>query len=107
MNQFGNFVKQAQQMQTKIKEVQAALGDKIVEGSAGGGMVVAKVNGRQEVVSIHIEPEVLAENDQSMIQDLIVAAVNQGLKQATELMQDEMGKVTGSLGLNIPGLLGK
>jgi len=104
IGQLSGLLKQAQSMQAKFKEVQDALGEKTVEGSAGGGMVVVIVNGRQEILSIKIEPEVLKENDVEMLQDLVVAAVNQGMKASQEMMQQELGKVTGQAGLNIPGL---
>ena len=72
------------------------------EGSAGGGMVKATVNGRLEVVRVHIDPQVLQSGDTEMLQDLVVAAVNQGIRAAQQLMADEMSKLTG--GLKIPGL---
>ena len=101
----GNLLKQAQQFQTKIAKLQEELEDRTVEASAGGGMVTVVVNGRQEVVSINIEPEVINSDDKEMLQDLILAAVNDGLSKAKEMVNEEMGKLTRGLNLpNIPGL---
>jgi DNA-binding YbaB/EbfC family protein len=101
----GNLLKQAQQFQTKIAKLQEELEDRTVEASAGGGMVTVVVNGRQELVSITIEPEVINSDDKEMLQDLILAAINDGLSKAKEMMNEEMGKLTRGLNLpNIPGL---
>ncbi|MGD8226650.1 MAG: YbaB/EbfC family nucleoid-associated protein [Desulfobacteraceae bacterium] len=101
----GNLLKQAQQFQTKIAKLQEELEDRTVEASAGGGMVTVVVNGRQELVSITIEPEVINSDDKEMLQDLILAAVNDGLSKAKEMVNEEMGKLTRGLNLpNIPGL---
>ncbi|MFH1479944.1 MAG: YbaB/EbfC family nucleoid-associated protein [Pseudomonadota bacterium] len=102
----GNLLKQAQQMQSKIAKLQEELGDKTVEASAGGGMVTAVTNGRQEILSIHIDPEVVNRDDVEMLEDLILAAVNDGLTKAKNMVTEEMGKLTKGLNLpNIPGLL--
>jgi DNA-binding YbaB/EbfC family protein len=102
----GNLLKQAQQFQTKIAKLQEELEDRTVETSAGGGMVTVVVNGRQELVSITIEPEVINSDDKEMLQDLILAAINDGLSKAKEMVNEEMGKLTKGLNLpNIPGLL--
>ena len=102
----GNLLKQAQQFQTKIAKLQEELEDRTVEASAGGGMVTVVVNGRQELVSITIEPEVINSDDKEMLQDLILAAINDGLSKAKEMVNEEMGKLTRGLNLpNIPGLL--
>jgi DNA-binding YbaB/EbfC family protein len=98
----GNLVQQAQELQERLARVQEDAASRTVEGSAGGGMVKATVNGRLEVVRLHIDPQVLQGGDTEMLQDLIVAAVNQGLRAAQQLMADEMSKLTG--GLKIPGL---
>lgn len=98
----GNIMKQAQQMQQKMARMQEELQDRTVEASAGGGMVTAVVNGRQQVVSITIEQGVVDPEDVDMLQDLIVAAVNEALKKSQEMAQEEMSKITG--GLNMPGL---
>ncbi|MBW1729473.1 MAG: YbaB/EbfC family nucleoid-associated protein [Deltaproteobacteria bacterium] len=101
----GNILKQAQQFQAKMTKLQEELGEKTVEASAGGGMVTVIVNGRQELVSITIDPEVVDPGDTEMLQDLILAAVNEGLARAKEMVNEEMGKLTKSLNLpNLPGL---
>jgi DNA-binding YbaB/EbfC family protein len=101
----GNLLKQAQQLQTKMARLQEELEEKTVEASSGGGMVTAVVNGRQEILSINIEPEVINPDDQEMLQDLILAAINDGLAKARNMVNEEMGKLTGGLNLpNIPGL---
>jgi len=99
---FGNIVKQAQELQERLAKVQEDAATRTVEGSAGGGMVKATVNGRLEVVRVHIEPAVLQSGDTQMLEDLIVAAVNQGIRAAQQQMAEEMSKLTG--GLKIPGL---
>ena len=105
ISNMGNLLKQAQQFQTKIAKLQEELEDRTVEASAGGGMVSVVVNGRQELVSITIEPEVINSDDKEMLQDLILAAVNDGLSKAKEMVNEEMGKLTRGLNLpNIPGL---
>lgn len=98
----GNIVKQAQELQERLAKVQEDAAAKTVEASAGGGMVRVTVNGRLEVVRLQIEPQVLSAGDIEMLQDLIVAAVNEGIRAAQRLMAEEMSKVTG--GLKIPGL---
>jgi len=101
----GNLMKQAQQFQAKMAKLQEELGDKTVETSAGGGMITVVVNGQQEVLSIKIDPEVIDSDDMEMLQDLILAAVNDGLARAKKMVNEEMGKLTGGLNLpNIPGL---
>ena len=101
-----NLLKQAQQFQTKMAKLQEELGERTVEASAGGGMVNVVVNGRQEVVSIGIDPEVIDPDEQEMLQDLILAAVNDGLSKAKEMVNEEMGKLTQGLNLpHIPGLI--
>ncbi|HEB69878.1 MAG TPA: YbaB/EbfC family nucleoid-associated protein [Desulfobulbus sp.] len=98
----GNLMKQAQQFQEKLATIQDELATKMVTGSAGGGMVTATVSGRSELVGIAIEKDVVNPEDVRMLQDLVVAAVNDGLRKAKELNQEEMGKLTG--GLNLPGM---
>ncbi len=102
MANFGNIIKQAQQMQAKMARLQEELAQRTVEASAGGGMVTAVVNGRNELISIKIERDVVNPDDVEMLQDLIVAAVNEGVRKAQEMATAEMSKITG--GLNIPGL---
>jgi len=100
----GQLMKQAQQFQSKMAKLQEELADQPVEASAGGGMVAVVVNGKQEVLSIQIDPEVIDRDDPEMLQDLIMAAVNDGLSRAKDMMNEEMGKLT--KGFNIPGLPG-
>jgi DNA-binding YbaB/EbfC family protein len=104
MPNMGQLMKQAQQMQAKMAKIQEELGEKTVEASAGGGMVSVIANGRQEIVSLKIEQEVIDPDDQEMLHDLILAAVNDALNKAREMMNEEMGKLT--QGLNLPGLPG-
>lgn len=102
MKGMGNIMKQAQQLQTRMAKLQEELATRTVEATAGGGMVTAVVNGRQQLVSLVIEPEVVDPEDVEMLQDLIAAAVNDGLARAQEMVNSEMTKLTG--GINIPGL---
>ena len=102
MKNLGSIMKQAQKMQAQIAKVQEELAEKTVEASAGGGMVTVVVNGKQEVLTISIEPEVIDASDKEMLQDLVVAAVNEGLRKSQEMVSEEMKKITG--GLQIPGL---
>ena len=99
----GNMLKQAQQLQSQMKKIQEELEHKTVEASSGGGMVTVKVNGRQEILSVIIDPEIMKQNDIEMLQSLVMAATNEALKQSQTLAQNEIGKLTG--GLNLPGLL--
>lgn len=98
----GNMMKQVQQMQAKMAEMQEELAQTEVEGSAGGGMVTVVVNGKFEVVSVSIDPEVVDKDDVEMLQDLVVAAVNQAFQKVQELQAEKMSGLTG--GMNIPGL---
>ncbi len=102
MHNMQSLMRQVQKMQKKIAALQEELAQRTVEASAGGGMVTAVVNGRQELVSIKIDPEVVNPEDIEMLQDLIVAAVNEALRRSQEMVQEEMAKITG--GLKIPGL---
>ena len=97
-----SIMQQAQQMQAKLIRIQQELAQMSVQGSAGGGMVTVKVNGKGEVLSIVIEKEIISSSDTDMLQDLIVAATNDGLRRAKELSRQAMGKLTG--GMNIPGI---
>lgn len=98
----GNLLKQAQDMQGRIAKIQEELAHKTVEGSAGGGMVQVTVNGQFNLVSVKIEPSVISGDDKEMLQDLILAAVNDGMRKAREMVSTEMSKITG--GFKIPGL---
>lgn len=99
-----NIMKQAQKMQEKMGKVQEELATKSVEASSGGGMVTAKVNGKNELLSISIDKSVVDPEDVEMLEDLVMAAVNEAFKRSQEMISEEMGKVTSGMGLNIPGL---
>lgn len=98
----GNLMKQAQQFQEKLGTIQEELAGKMVTGSSGGGMVTATVNGSSELIGLAIEKDMVNPEEIQMLQDLVVAAVNDGLNKAKELSKEEMGKLTG--GLNLPGM---
>jgi DNA-binding YbaB/EbfC family protein len=100
----GQLLKQAQKFQAKMAELQEELNQRTVEASAGGGMVTVVANGKQEVLSIAIDPEVVDPTDVEMLQDLILAAVNDALSRAKDMTNEEMGKLT--KGMNIPGMPG-
>lgn len=97
-----NMLKQVQKMQKQMEETQAQLEEKEVEASAGGGAVMVKVNGKKELIDIQIKPEVVDADDIEMLQDLILAAANEAIRKADEMMTSEMGKITGKM--NVPGL---
>ena len=96
-------MKQAKKMQEKIASIQAELESKTVEATAGGGMVTVVVNGKFEILSLKIDKEVVNPEDVAMLEDLIMAAVNQSIRKAQEMAAAEMSKITG--GFNIPGLM--
>jgi nucleoid-associated protein EbfC len=96
-------MKQAKKMQEKIASIQAELESKTVEATTGGGMVTVVVNGKFEILSLKIDKEVVNPEDVDMLQDLIAAAVNEGIRKAQEMATAEMSKITG--GFNIPGLM--
>lgn len=98
----GDLFKQAQDLQARLQRVQEEAAARTVEASSGGGMVRATVNGRLELVRLQIEPAALAGGDVEMLQDLVLAAVNQALRNAQQQMADEMSKLTG--GLKLPGM---
>lgn len=100
----GGILQQAQQLQERLANVQQELASRTVEASVGGGMVTAVVNGKLELIQIRIEPALLDSHDVEMLQDLIVAGVNEGIRSAQRLVADEMSKVTGGLGLKLPGM---
>lgn len=102
MQNFNTIMKQAKKMQERMANLQKELETKTVEAQAGGGMVSVVVNGKYEVVSLKIEKEVVNPEDIEMLQDLIIAAVNEGMRKSQEMASSEMAKITG--GLNIPGL---
>ncbi len=96
-----NLMKQAQRMQQKMEEMQAELETKTVEATAGGGAVKAVVNGRKELIEITIQPDVVDPDDVEMLQDLVVAAVNEAMRSADQMVNSSMSQITG--GLNLPG----
>ncbi|MGH7167795.1 MAG: YbaB/EbfC family nucleoid-associated protein [Nitrospiraceae bacterium] len=98
----GNIMKQAQAMQEQLAKIQEQAASKTVDGTAGGGMVTVSVSGAMQVVALKIDPEVLKSGDAEMLQDLIVAATNDALRKARDMMAEEMKSITG--GLRIPGI---
>ena len=100
----GNLMKQAQEMQAKMARIQEEAASKTIEASAGGGMVKVTANGRMEILAVRIEKEVVNPEDVEMLQDLIVAATNEAIKQAQEIVESDMGKLTAGMG--IPGMGG-
>jgi len=98
----GNLLKQAQEMQSRMAKIQDDLAQKTVDGSAGGGMVQVTVNGQLALTAIKIDPTVINSEEKEMLEDLIMAAINDGMRRAREMASSEMSKVTG--GLKIPGL---
>lgn len=103
LGNMGQMMKQAQQLQSKIFKIQEEMGEKTAEGSAGGGMVTVTANGKQEIVSVKIDPEVVTPDDVEMLEDLVTAAANDALKRAQQMVSEAIGKITG--GMNIPGLM--
>ncbi len=99
---FSSILKQAQKMQREVMALQEELKKRVVEGTAGGGMVTAYVNGGKELVKITLDPQVVDPDDVEMLEDLIVAAVSSAMEKADAMVQEEMKKITGGLGL--PGL---
>ena len=102
MKGFGNLMKEAQKLQAQIEAMREEVAKKKVEATAGGGMVTVEANGNQEIVSIRIDPDVIKPDEREMLEDLVLAAANEALRKARELMAAEMGKLAG--GLKIPGL---
>lgn len=98
----GNVMKKMQQIQKQMEETQEKVNETVIEASAGGGVVTCSMNGKRELLSITIDPEILDPEDVEMVQDMVLVAVNDCLKQVEDLNESEMGRITG--GLNIPGL---
>ncbi len=106
MGDMNKMMKQIQKMQQQVEETQQEIQGKTVEASAGGGVVRATVSGGLELVELEIDPDAVDPEDIDMLRDLVIAAVNEGLRSAQEMAQEEMAKVTGGLDLpNIPGLM--
>ncbi|NQT70225.1 MAG: YbaB/EbfC family nucleoid-associated protein [Desulfobacteraceae bacterium] len=103
MKGMGNVMKQAQKLQAKMQRLQEEMAEKTIETTSGGGMVKVVASGKQQIISIQIEKEVVDPDDVEMLQDLILAAVNDALLKSQEMVTQEMSKLTG--GLNIPGLM--
>lgn len=97
-----DFFKRAQKMQDELNRVQESLEELTVEGASGGGMVTVIVNGKQKLMDIQINPEVIQLDDKEMLEDLVLAAVNQALEKAQEMAQQEMQKVAGGMLGNLP-----
>jgi nucleoid-associated protein EbfC len=103
MKGMGNMMKQAQKLQAKMLKMQEEMAEKTITATAGGGMVTVVANGKQQVVSLKIEKEVVDPDDVEMLQDLVLAAINDALAKSQEMVSGEMSKLTG--GMNIPGLM--
>lgn len=103
IGEMGNLLKQAQEMQARMAKIQEELGQKTVQGSAGGGMVQVTVNGQFNLTEVKIEASVINADEKEMLEDLILAAVNDGMRKARDLVSTEMSKITG--GFKIPGLM--
>ena len=102
MKGFGNIMKEAQKLQAQMAAMQEEVGKRKVDATAGGGIVTVEANGKQELTAVKIDPEVVNKDDVQMLEDLVLAAANEALRKSRDLMQQELGKLTG--GLKIPGL---
>ncbi len=102
MKGFGNIMKEAQKLQERLAAMQEEVANRKVDASAGGGMVTVEVNGKQEILSIKIDREVINPDDSQMLEDLVLAACNEAIRKSKEMVQQELAKLTG--GLKIPGL---
>ena len=102
MKGFGNIMKEAQKLQAQMAALQEEVGKRKVDATAGGGMVTVEANGKQEITAVKIDPEVVNKDDVQMLEDLVLAACNEALRKSRDLVQQELGKLTG--GLKIPGL---
>ena len=103
MKDLGKLIKQAQQVQERLAEMHARLAEKTVEVTSGGGMVAVVMNGKHEVVSLKIDPEVVNPADVEMLEDLVIASLNEARTRVDDMVRNEMSSLTG--GLPIPGLL--
>ena len=104
MKGFGNLMKEAQKLQAQLESLKEEVAKRRVEASAGGGMVVVEANGNQEVLAVKIDREVITPEDPQMLEDLVLAAVNEALRSASALAQTKMGAATGLGGLDLGGL---
>lgn len=98
----GQLMNQARKIQEKLQKMQEEMADKTVEAQSGGGMVTVVVNGKQELVSLKISEEIWEEKDKELLEDLIIAAINDSLNKSRDMMQEEMGKITGLSGMQMP-----
>ncbi|HZK35024.1 MAG TPA: YbaB/EbfC family nucleoid-associated protein [Bacillota bacterium] len=103
MGNMNNLMKQAKKMQDQMAKMQEELEEKTVDATVGGGMVTVVANGKKEIMSIDIEPDAVDPDDVEMLEDLVLAAINEALRKADEMVQGEMGKITGGMGMP-PGL---
>ena len=99
LGNMGQMLKMAQKMQQDVARVQEEIAEKTIEATAGGGAVTAVVNGRKDLISLKINPEVLSPDDAEMVEDMVVAVVNQAMRQSEEMMAEAMAKVTGGMKL--------
>jgi nucleoid-associated protein EbfC len=104
MKGFGNLMKEAQKLQAQLETLKEEVAKRKVDASAGGGMVVVEANGNQEILSVKIDREVITPDDPQMLEDLVLAAVNEALRKAREMVASEMSKLAGGLGGKLPGL---
>ncbi len=105
LGELANLMKEAGKMKERFEALKNDLGNRICEGSSGGGMVTVKVNGRQEVLSVVVEDEVFGSGDKQLIQDLVMAATNAALENSKLMMKQELSRITGGLNLDIPGIM--
>ena len=101
-----SILKRAQEFQHQMAQMQEELAGRTITSTVGGGMVSVTVNGKFEVISLQVEKEAIDPDDPAMLQDLIMAAVNDAMRQAREMTQGELSKLTGGLGINLPGMFG-
>ncbi len=105
LGDMARLLKDAGKLKERMDALQEQLAGTVVEGSAGGGMVKARANGRQEIISVEIDEEIAASADTEMLQDLVVAACNAALARSKEMLRGEFAKITGGLGIDIPGIM--
>ena len=99
---FGQLLNQAKKMQERFQQLQGEMADKTLEAQSGGGMVTCVVNGKQDLISLTLSEEAWQEQDRELLEDLIVAAINEGLNKSKEMWKEELSKITGGLGMNMP-----
>jgi DNA-binding YbaB/EbfC family protein len=104
LGNMAKMLKEAGKIKERMEEMQRELAAMTVEGSSGGGMVKVTANGRQEIVSVGIEDEVASDGDREMLEDLVRAAVNAALEKSRDMAREELSKITGGLGIDLPGI---